>query len=204
MVREKTKIYEDELRSFEQVLCEGDDLYDNNSEGRLNKTYTKLSKRLAEQEVHYALVGGYALILHGVRRFTEDIDLLVNSAGLQKIRDTLLGRGYVTIPGSQRNIRDAETGVRIKFVVSGDYPGDGKKREIGFPQPADVVEDVQHVRVVNLKTLVELKLASGMTGKGRLQDLADVQRLIQVHKLTADYAKDVNKSVRAKFIELVE
>ena len=199
-----TNIYEDELNSFENVLREGDEIYDDASSGRLKRTFDKLAERLKEHEISYALVGGYALILYGVRRFTEDIDLLVTTEGLENIRAKLLGKGYVTIPGNSRNIRDAETGVRIEFVVAGQFPGDGKEKPIDFPEPSDVVENIQKVGVVNLKTLIELKLASGMTGKGRLQDLADVQRLILVHELSGEYANHLDESVRAKFLELLE
>jgi hypothetical protein len=37
-----------------------------------------LARYLDEQGVEYALVGGYALAAHGLSRFTEDIDILVN------------------------------------------------------------------------------------------------------------------------------
>lgn len=35
---------------------------------------------LEDEGVEYALVGGYALGVHGFNRFTEDIDILVNPA----------------------------------------------------------------------------------------------------------------------------
>lgn len=37
-----------------------------------------LARLLADAEVEYALVGGYALAAHGYARFTEDVDILVN------------------------------------------------------------------------------------------------------------------------------
>jgi hypothetical protein len=40
--------------------------------------------------------------------------------------------------------------------------------------------------VTNLPTLIELKLASGMTNAGRLKDLADVQELIK-HKVALEF-----------------
>lgn len=41
-----------------------------------------LAQYLAEAEVEYALVGGYAVAAHGFNRFSEDIDILVEpSAG---------------------------------------------------------------------------------------------------------------------------
>jgi hypothetical protein len=58
------------------------------------------------------------------------------------------------------------------------------------------------MKVLALPRLVELKLASGMTAPHRLQDLADVQRLIDVRKLPRDFANELGPYVREKFDEL--
>ena len=96
-----------------------------------------------------------------------------------------------------------KTGVRIKFVLTAEYPGDGKPKSVAFPDPETVTEIRQGIKVINLQCLIELKLASGMTGKSRLQDIADVQRLILVHHLTADFAKHLHPYVREKYLELL-
>ena len=57
-------------------------------------------------------------------------------------------------------------------------------------------------RVLLLPKLVELKLASGMTAPHRLQDSADVQRLIGVRKLPREFANELDPYVRPKFDEL--
>lgn len=106
--------------------------------------------------------------------------------------------------GSASSILAAETGVRVDFVVSGQFPGDGKPSPIPFPDPNRIPTPSKSVCVVDLKTLIELKLASGMTGAGRLQDLADVQRLIQEHRLSRNFAKKLNPYVRERFVELCE
>ena len=41
-----------------------------------------------------------------------------------------------------------------------------------------------------------------MTAPHRLKDLADVQELIKVENLTADFAEKLNPFVREKFLEL--
>lgn len=171
--------------------------------GRLLKTYRRLARHLDDLGVSYSLVGGYALILHGVRRFTEDVDLLVSSEGLGRLHKELVGRGYVQVAPEGRNLRDTETGVKIEFIVTGEFPGDGKPKPVAFPDPETVMEIREGIRVINLKSLVELKLASGMTGKARLQDLADVQRLIEQHHLTSDFAEHLHPYVRQKFFELL-
>jgi hypothetical protein len=39
-----------------------------------------IARYFAEAGVEYALVGGYAIAAHGINRFSEDIDVLVNPA----------------------------------------------------------------------------------------------------------------------------
>ena len=195
--------YEQQLQgSFETVLREANALYEGS--GKLDQTYRRLIARLERLGIASELVGGFALILHGVRRFTEDIDMLIRPRDLAVLRDDLIGRGYVVVAGNSRSIRDAQTGVRIDFVLSGEFPGDGKPKEIAFPDPDEHVVDLQHIKVVDLKTLIELKLASGMTAAHRLQDLADVQRLIEVHRLSPAFGDELRPYVRAKFKELCE
>ncbi len=194
--------YERQLaRSFNFVIKEAEQLYQ--GQGRLRKTYDRLTKRLEALGVAYGVVGGYALIVHGVRRFTEDIDILVSGEGLDKLHKQLLGLGYVRVAAGSRNLRDVETGVKIEFIVAGEFPGDGKPKPVAFPAPETVVERREGIMVINLKSLIELKLASGMTAKGRLQDLADVQRLIQECGLNTEFAEELNAYVRDKFIELL-
>jgi hypothetical protein len=62
--------------------------------------------------------------------------------------------------------------------------------------------DAGRVRVVNLPRFVELKLASGMTAPHRLQDLADVLRLIGAAKLPRELGESLDPYVRAKYDEL--
>jgi len=194
--------YEEELSgSFGAVLREAEGLYA--ARGRLREAFDRLHARLGQLGIAHALLGGYALILHGVRRFTEDIDVLVTREGLARLRERLIGRGYTTVPGSSRSLRDPQSGVRIDFVVSGEFPGDGKPKPVAFPDPGEGMAEIEGLAVVDLQTLIELKLASGMTGRQRLQDLADVQRLVQTHELTADYADRLDPSVRGKFLELL-
>ena len=58
------------------------------------------------------------------------------------------------------------------------------------------------IRVLDLRTLVELKLASGISAADRLQDLADVVALIRANRLEEDFATRLDPYVRAKYIEL--
>src|SRR5262249_35110457 len=112
------------------------------------------------------------------------------------------GRGFLPPFEGSKNLRDTSTGVRIEFLVAGQYPGDGKPKPVAFPDPATSAVNIDGVSYVSLPKLVELKLASGMTSPGRLRDLADVQELIRVRNLQADFANQLSPYVIAKFEEL--
>jgi hypothetical protein len=168
----------------------------------VHQALRKITKRLEALGIPYAVAGGMALFMHGFRRFTEDIDILVTREALARIHEELEGRGYLPPFTGSKNLRDAELGVRIKLLVAGDYPGDGKPRPVAFPDPAPVSHEVDQIRLLNLEKLIELKLASGMTNPIRLRDIVDVQELIRVLKLPEDFADRPDPFVRDKYREL--
>lgn len=167
----------------------------------VHQALRKIVRKLDQLGIPYAVVGGMALFIHGYRRFTEGVNILVSRESLQKIHDELEGRGYLPPFTGSKNLRDTELGVRIKFLVAGDYPGDGKPRPVAFPDPATVSIERDQMRVLNLEKLIELKLASGMTNPLRLKDIADVQELISVLKLPAELAERLDPFVRDKYLE---
>lgn len=170
----------------------------------VHKTLNDIVRRLSEEQIDYAIIGGMALALHGFIRPTEDVDLLMNPQGLERFHTELVGRGYVPIfPGARKHFRNTETGVKVEVITTGEYPGDGKPKPVVFPEPRDVAINVGEYRVVKLESLIELKLASGLTAEHRkLRDLADVQQLIEVLHLPLDLSGRLDASVRDEYLRL--
>jgi len=56
-----------------------------------------------------------ALFAHGLRRFTEDVDILITREGLKIVHQHLDGRGYVPLFTGSKNLRDTEHGVGLNF-----------------------------------------------------------------------------------------
>lgn len=168
----------------------------------VQQTLRKIALELDRLGVDYAVAGGMALFSHGFRRFTEDVDILVTRDGLKVLHDNLDGRGYVPPFQGSKNLRDAEYGVRIEFLIAGEYPGDGKPKPVAFPIPHEAAMERDGVRFLNLSSLVELKLASGMSSADRIKDLADVQELIKLFQLQSDFETNLNPYVRDKYREL--
>jgi hypothetical protein len=163
-----------------------------------------ITRRLEDLQVPYAVVGGMALVAHGYDRTTVDVDILVTPEGLAAAHRKLEGLGYVLPFAGSRNLRDTRTGVRIEFLVTGGFPGDGKPKPVAFPHPSEAATMIDGVRYVSLAKLIELKLASGMTQPARRRDLADVQDLIRALRLEASFATSLDPYVRPTFLQLVE
>ena len=196
-----TRTYEQRLDSDgEWGLRQGSMHFDEKS--AVHDALRAIVGRLRDLNIPFAVVGGMALFHQGFRRFTEDVDLLVSADGLQRIHDQLEGLGYVRPFPQSKQLRDTSTGVRIEFLVSGQYPGDGKPKPVAFPDPTGQTVEVNGIPVLRLPALIELKIASGMTSPGRLKDLADVQELIRVLKLPADFVGQLNPYVQEKYAEL--
>lgn len=206
MARRNIVAYEYLLRQGgDQMLREASAYFA--GEGRLRGTLRRLTQRLDAEEIPYALLGGLALAEHGYPRLTEDIDLLLTPSGLERFRQRLVGRGYrPAFQGAQKSFRDTETGVRIEIVTAGEYPGDGLPKPVAFPDPTtpDITVEIEGLRVVTLETLIELKLASGMSAPHRLRDLADVQDLITRLGLPLALADQLDPWVRAAYRDLWE
>ena len=132
----------------------------------VHESLRRITGRLAELGVPHAVAGGMALVAHGYDQTTVDIAVLVDEGGLREVHKNLDGLGYVPPFEGSKNLRDTQTGVRIEFLVAGQYPGDGKPKPVAFPNPAEVAVEMDGILYVRLSDLVELKLASGMTNPG--------------------------------------
>src|SRR5262245_7213967 len=112
------------------------------AEGPVHKTMRTLARRLPEEGIEEAVIGGMAQVLHGYERLTVDVDLLLTADGLARFGKQLVGRGYTpAFPGAKKHFVDAETGVKVEIITSGEYPGDGKPKAVSFPDPSAVAED---------------------------------------------------------------
>jgi hypothetical protein len=170
----------------------------------LHAALRELAKKLDELGIPYVVIGGMALTAYGYARMTEDIDLLVRRTDLKAIHSSLVGLGYTRVFEGSKNLRDTSTGVKIEFVLTGDFPGNGKEQPVSFPEPGDTDPvDREGVKFIGLPWLIELKLASGMTGGAdRAKDLVDVQQLIKIAALPRGLTNEFNEYVRAKYEEL--
>lgn len=172
-------------------------------QGGVHNTLKQVTGDLKEHGIDYMVIGAVALMAHGYARFSEDIDLVLTPEGLETFHRELIGLGYVpAFPGVKKRLRSTKDGISIDVMISGEYPGDGKPKPVSIPEPSTASTEIDGIRIVTFEKLIELKLASGMTAPHRLKDLADVQELIKIRDLQANFAERLNPYVKDKFLEL--
>src|SRR5689334_7182868 len=103
-------------RNPEWAMLEGSRHFDEKS--AVFDALRNITKRLEELGISYGIVGGMAMFRHGLRRYTEDVDLLVTRESLDRIHKELTGLGYLPPHANSRHLRDTSNGVRVEFLVT--------------------------------------------------------------------------------------
>ncbi len=159
--------------------------------------YHRALRCLTAERVRFVVVGGVAVNLQGVPRFTADLDVAVALDGdtLQAAARALLGMGLVSrfpIQMEQladiatvqtwiddRNLRaltyqDSENPLRqVDLLVATSVPYDEIERDAETMQSGDL-----EIRVASIDVLIRMK-----TGTGRAQDASDIDALRRVQEL---------------------
>ena len=192
-----------ETRSVLQTYAEGQRYF--MGKGNINNALARLIADLKEHDIDYLVIGAIALMAYGYPRFTEDIDLILDQNGIDRFHSELIGLGYApAFQGARKRLRSTRDGTPIEFISSGEYPGDGKPKPVNFSEPSESSVEIDGVKFPTLEKLIELKLASGMTAPDRLKDLADVQELVKIRRLSSEFADKLNPYVREEFLKLLE
>jgi hypothetical protein len=157
----------------------------------------RLVRRLEKAGIVYAVVGGMAVKAHKYRRTTADVDLLLTREGLEEFRRRFVKKNYQPMEGRSRRFVDRENDVIVHFLVTGMFPGSGEPGPIAYPDPVEVGEVIESV--VNLPTLIELKLAAR-----RYKDFGDVVELIRANDLDESFRDRLDPSVRSDYIKCLE
>ncbi len=165
----------------------------------VHKTMNRVAVEWEKANIPYAVVGGMAVNAHRHRRTTDDLDILLTPEGFAEFHKQFVGQDFDAISGRPRRFVDRGNAVSLDVLVTGLFPGTGKPGPIAYPDPVAVRERIDNIEVVNLPTLIQLKLAAR-----RYQDFADVVSLIRVHQLDESFAERLHPSVRKDFIECLE
>jgi hypothetical protein len=165
----------------------------------VHQTMRRAARRLQRAGISYAIVGGMAVNAHHYERTTRDVDFLLTRESFSTFRQRFVGRYYATVPGRPHRLLDRASGVTVDFLITGLFPGTGKPGPITYPDPGKVSEIIDKVRVVDLTTLIQLKLAAR-----RYRDFGDVVELIRFNNLDESFQDRLHATVRRDYIECLE
>jgi hypothetical protein len=140
---------------------------------------------LQATEVQFAVCGGIAVALHGFVRATDDIDLLIQQADVDRAKEALAGCGFI-LPALPMTFRFGKPGECRVHRISKIQGEDHLTVDLLTVEPSYV--DVWSTRVelswkarklpvVSREGLAKMKRLSG-----RHQDLADLERLGFTHE----------------------
>src|SRR5262245_27913859 len=153
----------------------------------VHKTLRRLVKRLDQAGIVYAVLGGLAVKAHGYHRTTDDVDILLTREGLAEFRKRFVPKHYEQAPNRTRRFVDRKNQVTLDILVTGMFPGRGDPGPITFPDPGVVGQTVEKAQIIDLVTLVQLKLAAR-----RYQDFADVVHLIRANELDESFQEKLD------------
>ena len=168
------------------------------------QTAIRSSEAFKRSEVPHALVGGVAVCLHGYQRNTADVDILVRPDDLVAVRQSLERADFVWDAENRQFAGPYE--VPVQLLIAGEPAGDDRSLGVCLPDPGEpgTATQIEGLSVISLAGLIEMKLACGLGNLRRThRDLADVVELIIAHGLGRDFARQLHKSVRKEFRELV-
>jgi len=133
---------------------------------------------------------------------TTDVDLVISAEDRSRVRAVLEQAGLRYQKGEFIGADD----VRLHLAFDDMPAGEDWAKSIRFPNPREAKERsiLDGFPTVRLARLVELELACGLTNPRRLQDVADVLRLIEINGLDNRFAGKLHKLLRNEFKRLVD
>jgi hypothetical protein len=144
-----------------------------------NNDFRDFIQSLNNNDVEYLLVGGYAVILHGYRRLTGDMDIWVNQTreNYKKLVVAFNEFGLPVFDMTEQTFLNSEIADVFSFgrpPVSIDILTQLKGVEFGdaFKFAQTFNENGLLIRFIHLNNLIQAKRAAG-----RYKDLDDIEKL---------------------------
>ncbi len=147
----------------------------------------KLLTAFKEQEIRYALMGGFAMGLWGGSRSTVDMDFLVHKDDMEKVHKILTDMGY-ECHYSTENVSQYTSPLKVFGGI--DFIHAFREASLEMLQRAkekDIFDGVLKVKTLIPEDIVGLKLQSVFNNPSRENiDIADIETLVSIHKENLD------------------
>ena len=143
----------------------------------LNPDFKEFFQLLNANDVHYLIVGGYAVAYHGYPRYTKDIDvwIWINLENAERVVKSLEDFGFESLGLQASDFLEAETIIQLGYApnrIDLIMGVPGVDFEECYKKRVDEEIDGVSLSFIDLENLKRAKKASG-----RAQDLADIENL---------------------------
>jgi hypothetical protein len=143
----------------------------------LNQDFKEFIQLLNDNQVHYLVVGGYAVALHGYPRYTKDIDIWIEltQENATRMVETLAQFGFAAL-----GLKESDFLVADQVIQLGYAPN---RIDIITTLPGITFKDCYDQRLlveidgVKVDFIDRENLRKNKKATGRLQDLADLEKL---------------------------
>jgi len=147
------------------------------------KDFLDFLKIINQHQVNYLVIGGYAMAAHDEPRYTKDLDIWVKpeEENSEKVIAAIREFGFESLKLTKEDFLSSNVFVQIGFApvridVTSDISGITFDEAFAGRKLVEVEGII--VPVIGIEALIKNKLASG-----RLQDMADVEKLKKVLEL---------------------
>ncbi len=156
----------------------------------LKKISEILVRTFEEREVRYALIGGLALGLWGIRRPTENLNFLVHRDNLDEVDRIMLGLEYEPLMRSENCSRYTSPLAAFGEVDFLHAFRPASLEMLDRARQVEAFDGALTIRVVLPEDLIGLKVqALANDARRRSSDLADIEAILDVHGQTLDWEK---------------
>lgn len=147
------------------------------------KVIRQIGGALDAAQVRYALIGGFAMALHGVQRATVDLDFLLMLDDLKQADRILIDSGYqreFTSENVSHYVADSPDLGRIDLLHAFRGPSLSMLKRA---ERIDIATDLQ-LPVVQIEDLIGLKIQAAVNDEQRAEaDWLDIRLMIQAAAL---------------------
>lgn len=149
----------------------------NKEESSLFAQLHELSGALAQAEIQFALIGGFAVNAHGFVRATHDLDVMVRGEQGDALHAIVLGLGYETLDRRP----DIASYVRAPLRLDVLYA----RRPIALDllaRSTPVDHGKTSALVIPVEGLIGLKIQAFSDDSRRIRDLDDIIQLLKINR----------------------
>jgi len=165
----------------------------------------KLLTAFQDEDIRYALIGGFALGALGITRATVDIDFLVHRDDLDKVHSIMTGFGYNRVFHTD-NVSQYVSADNIFGEI--DFLHAFREISVGMLQRAEnkkIFGGTISIKVLKIEDLIGLKVQAIANDETRKPiDLVDIKALIALCKTEIDWPLLENYFAMFGFQELLK